>query len=103
MKDSPVVFAGEGPQLRFYCLYGEDAIEGAKVNEQALPGSPLGSSAWTVSLPCPAEDLSWVQESLAQLSSRVTARDAAQTSLTEAGGETTLASATINLESFLRP
>jgi len=28
-----------------------------------------------MSLPCPSEDLSWVQAELAQLSNRITARD----------------------------
>ena len=103
MQDSPIVFAGQGPQLRFYCVYGESAIAGSGVNEQALPSSPVAANAWTASLPCPAEDLAWVEESLAQLSARVTARDAEQTSWPEAGGETPSSTATIHLESFLRP
>jgi hypothetical protein len=102
MKDSPIVVAGDGPRLRLYCVYGEDAIEGVKVNEASLPNSPAESSAWTVSLPCPGDDLAWVQTSLKQLSARVTARDAAETPMPEPDDETTGANATINAESFLR-
>lgn len=103
MKDSPIVVAGDGPRARLYCVYGEEAIEGAKVNEAALPGSPAESSTWTVSLPCPAQDLSWVEASLKQLSSRITARDMSEMLLAEPDSEASAAEASINFESFLRP
>src|SRR4030042_4455501 len=61
MKDVPIVVYGVGPRIRIYCLYGEDAITAEKVNEARLPSSPTDGD-WTMSLPCPAEDLDWVQE-----------------------------------------
>jgi hypothetical protein len=104
MRESPIIVAGEGPRLRFYCVYGEDAVEGEKVSEAALPASPAESDTWTVSLPCPADDLSWVQSSLKEHSSRITARDQEETSLPEqdAGASADATVATINVESFLR-
>lgn len=103
MKESPIVVAGNGPRVRLYCVYGEDAIEGANVNEAALPNSPAESEIWTMSLPCPADDLSWVQASLYRLSSRVTARDLAETAPAEPEEEPAASKASINVESFLRP
>jgi hypothetical protein len=103
MKESAIVVAGEGPRIRVYCVYGEDAIEGARVNEADLVSSPAGSSTWTVSLPCPAEDLSWVQASLERISSRITARDMGEAPLSETDDEPGAAKASINQESFLKP
>jgi hypothetical protein len=103
LKNSPFVVIGTGPRIRVYCTYGEDAIEGTNVNEAALPESPAESDTWNASLPCPADDLAWVQAQLARLSSRVTARDAADTAVTESSDQGAAASATIDLESFLRP
>jgi hypothetical protein len=103
MKQSPIVVAGEGPRVRLYCVYGAEAIEGVGVNEAALSSSPAESEAWSMSLPCPPDDLSWVQVSLKRHSSRITARDMAETSPSEPEEETPASAASINLESFLRP
>jgi hypothetical protein len=74
MKTSPIVVWGVGPRLRMYCLYDEDAVIGEEANEKALP-TDVTAGDWSMSLPCPSEDLSWVQEALAKRSRRVTARD----------------------------
>lgn len=74
MKDAPIVVCGGGPRVRIYCLYGDDAIIGEKANETTLPFSPTDGD-WEMSLPCPAEDLDWVQEALKKRSGRITARD----------------------------
>lgn len=103
VKDSPIVVAGKGPRVRLYCVYGEEAIEGHNVDETALPDSPAESNSWSLSLPCPADDLPWVQSSLKRLSSRVTARDMADPSPPEPDDATTATKASINVESFLRP
>jgi len=103
LKDSPFVVMGAGPRVRVYCIYGQHAIEGTNVNEAALPESPSESDTWKGSLPCPADDLAWVQAHLAQLSSRITARDAADAAATESSEQGAASSATIDLESFLRP
>ncbi len=103
MKESPIVVTGNGPRIRLYCVYGEAAIEGEGVNEAALPSSPAESETWAMSLPCPTDDLSWVNASLKRHSSRVTARDLAETSPPDTEEKTSASEASINLESFLRP
>lgn len=72
-KDSPIVVTCDGPRTRIYCIYDEDAVDGSHASENALGFDPLKGD-WRVSLPCAAEDLAWVQRSLAQKSTRITAR-----------------------------
>jgi hypothetical protein len=107
MKDSPIIVTGDGPRVRLYCLYGEDAIEGSQTNEATIPGSSAETGdAWKMSLPCPSDDLEWVRASLKKRSGRVTARDMSETSLAEVIDEdasTSSSAATINMESFLKP
>lgn len=106
MKSSPIITSGNGPRVRVYCVYGDDAIEGSTVNEAGINGSPVETDdAWKLSLPCPSEDLEWVRASLKKRSSRITARDMAETQLPgESEDDARSASAaTINMESFLRP
>lgn len=107
MKGSPIIVTGDGPRVRIYCLYGDDALEGSKTNEATIPGSPAeNGDAWKMSLPCPSDDLEWVRASLKKRSTRVTARDMSETSLPEEADEdatTSASAATINMESFLRP
>ncbi|GFE91048.1 hypothetical protein [Steroidobacter agaridevorans] len=76
-KDAAIVVICDGPRTRIYCSYDEDAIAGHDAREDALGYDPL-SGNWTISLPCPADDLSWVQRALKTKSSRITARDATQ-------------------------
>jgi hypothetical protein len=63
-----------GPRVRIYCLYNDDAVEGDDANETALSFDPTDGD-WHMSLPCPAEDLSWVSNALKGKCKRVTARD----------------------------
>lgn len=72
-KDAPIVVTCDGPRTRIYCLYDEDAVDGSDASEDALGFDPLKGD-WRVSLPCSADDLAWVQKSLAQKSTRITAR-----------------------------
>ena len=74
MKESPIVIYGVGPRLRIYCLYDEDAILGDDRSEDPLSWNPTDGD-WAMSLPCPAEDLDWMQSALAYNSSRITVRD----------------------------
>lgn len=74
--DAPVVVTCDGPRTRIYCVFDEDAIDGSDANEEPLGFDPLQGD-WKVSLPCPADDLAWVQSALAQHSTRITARDMA--------------------------
>lgn len=71
---SPIVVWGTGPRVRVYCLYNEDAVEGNDANETSLSFNPTDGD-WSMSLPCPADDLGWVKDALKAKSKRVTARD----------------------------
>ena len=71
---SAIVVTCDGPRTRIYCLYDDDAIDGADSNEDSLGFDPLKRD-WRVSLPCLSEDLAWVQRALKQHTSRITARD----------------------------
>lgn len=73
-KDVAIVVTCDGPRTRIYCLYDDDAIEGSDANEDVLGFDPLKGD-WRVSLPCPADDLAWVQGALKKHSRRVTARN----------------------------
>jgi hypothetical protein len=103
LKADPCVIFGSGPRLRVYCLHDEDAIVGEKASEAALTFTPT-EGEWHMSLPCSAEDLAWVEQSLKKRSTHVTAREAG----TAVGDEATSASASaapaavINREAFLR-
>jgi hypothetical protein len=100
---SPVVVWGAGPRVRIYCLYNEDAVEGEDANETALSFDPTDGD-WYMSLPCPAEDLSWVQNALKGKSKRVTARDM-ETLLDSDEEESSKKSATetvVDLEAFFK-
>jgi hypothetical protein len=74
MRDSAILVHGSGPRVRIYCLYGEDAITGDNASEHLLAFDATAGD-WHLSLPCPAEDLEWVQAALKRKSTRVTARD----------------------------
>ena len=63
LKADPFVIFGSGPRLRIYCLYNEDAIAGEDANETALTFTPTEGD-WQMSLPCPADDLAWVEKAL---------------------------------------
>ena len=73
-KDSAIIVIGDCSRTRIYCLYDEDAIDGADANEDSLGFDPLNGD-WRLSLPCPEADLAWVQAALKKHSLRITARD----------------------------
>jgi len=85
-KDAAIVVTCDGPRTRIYTLHDDDAIDGSDAKEDTLGYDPLKGD-WKMSLPCPAEDLDWVNNSLKKHSSRITARDNAESS----GSETTKA------------
>ena len=94
---------GSGPQVRVYCLFGDDAVSGDGVNEGELAESPTQGD-WRMSLPCPAEDLDWTQKKLKTLSSRITARAVGEDVEYEKA-KSTQASAilALNMNEFLKP
>jgi len=102
LADVPLVVYGSGPRLRIYCVYGEDAISQDGVNESALAFCPTDGD-WHLSLPCPEEDLSWIQAELNAKSTRITAREASEAVPEAAATQSASVAAAINKEEFFRP
>ena len=102
--DSPIVVIGKGPRIRFYCLYGDDAITGDDANEDELPVKPL-EGAWEIYLPFPPDEVNWAQSALKAQSSRVRAYDS-KTGLEKSGAENTessgISSTAIDLDALSR-
>lgn len=101
-KDAAIIVTCDGPRTRIYCLYDEDTIEGDSAKEEVLGFDPL-KGQWSISLPCPADDLAWIQRSLKAKSSRITARD--MSNKLGAGEETGAKSQgglTLNVARFLK-
>lgn len=69
----PFVVFGSGPRVKIYCVYGDDALMDDEVSENPLPHDPTDGD-WHLSIPCPFEDLEWVERKLSS-STRVSARD----------------------------
>lgn len=64
-----IMVEGVGPQLRIYCVYGMNAIEeGGKVDP--LTWNPTAGD-WTMHVPCDAENIDWVKQSLSKTSPRI--------------------------------
>lgn len=59
--------------MTWVTVFGEDAITGDDKAESSLATCPTNGD-WSMSLPCPEEDLAWVQKELAVHSKRITAR-----------------------------
>jgi len=97
---SPIVLYGSGPRVRIYCLYNEDAVEGDDANE-----SPLAFDAtdgdWKLSMPCPADDLNWVQTALQNKSTRISARDM-DSSLEQEEENVADSASAVDLEAFFK-
>lgn len=102
-KDAAITVVCDGPRTRIYCLYDEDAIDGSDAKEDGLGFDPL-KGEWAVSLPCPAEDLGWVQRALKDKSSRITARDQSETLGEDTKAEASASSQelTVNLKALLK-
>lgn len=100
-RDDPIIVYDGGPRAHIYCIYGEDAVSGDGVEEEAFSKTPLGDG-WKMSLPVPKEDLAWTQRKLKADSSRVTARAIGE-DLVEQKAQAPQAKATINLTEFMKP
>jgi hypothetical protein len=100
-KDAAIVVTCDGPRTRIYCLYDEDAIDGADAKEDPLGCDPLRGE-WSISLPCPADDLDWVQRALKAKSTRITARDQAVTLGESEKATTSSQGLSLNVEAFLK-
>lgn len=103
-KETPIVVAGNGPRLRVYCVYGEDAVVGDDCDESALAWNPT-EGEWRLFLPCPEEDVEWIRKALEDRSKRVFAYDAATGAIPEEdvqGSPNERAVFSVNLEEFLK-
>lgn len=100
-KKTPVIIAGVGPQLRVYCLYNEDAIVGDGASEDALAWSPT-TGEWTIELPCPTEDLDWVQTALSNADAPASAVDCTQARVSSTRETSVDGVQAIDTEAFLR-
>ncbi|TBU98380.1 hypothetical protein DNJ95_10775 [Stutzerimonas kirkiae] len=100
-KDAPIVATCEGPRTRIYCTYDEDAVDGSDASEDGLGFDPLKGD-WTLSLPCPKDELDWVQAALKKHSSRITARDLDTGLATDASNTATAQSMTLDVAGFLK-
>lgn len=98
--DAPIVVTSNGPRTRIYCLYDEDAIDGSDANEDVFGFDPLNGD-WKVSLPCPTDDLGWVQSALSQLSTRFTAREPEEAVTNDDSTANEVSGLTLNTEKFL--
>ena len=104
-KDAPAVVRGKGPRVRLYCLYGDDDTSGEDANEATLASVPT-EGEWKLSLPCPTDDLAWVQAALKNKSTRITARDLSEPVTDEdedsQQGNAPAKAVTINRKEFFR-
>ena len=90
----PIIIEGVGSQLRIYCRFGMSAVEdGTEVS--ALTWCPTAGN-WTMRVPCDADNLSWVRESLRKTSPRITAFDVLNEDNDEAQSETSEAAIQVN-------
>lgn len=71
LSSSPAVLSGVGPQVRFYTLHGDEAIEGE--DPAPVPIEPAEGD-WRLSLPAGGGDLALAEEALAALA-HITAYD----------------------------
>jgi hypothetical protein len=102
-NDDAFIIYGRGPQIRIYCVFGEDAVSGEGVNEDSIQECPTDGD-WRMSMPCHAEDLDWTQKRLKSLSSRVTARALGEKiNSDEAESSRASAGLSLSLNEFLKP
>lgn len=100
--DAAIIVWGNGPRVRVYCVFNEDAITADGVNEDALSKSPTEGD-WTMSIPCQPEDVKWSNGTLAAVSSRISARSLEDDLEDDASESVPSAhSMTINVEEFFK-
>jgi hypothetical protein len=100
-RDAPIIVRGGGPRVRMYCAFDNDAITGDGVNEAPLSRCPTDGD-WSMSIPCPPEDVDWCKRKLSSISSRITVRSLDDDIDDDASSESTASSLSINVEEFLQ-
>lgn len=101
-KDEPIVVWGQGPRIRIYCLFGEDALAADTKDEDPFAKCPT-SDDWFMSLPCSEEDLPWVKEELKRLGTRVSARKLGEPVEETEKSDRSSENLQINKDAFLKP
>lgn len=99
-ETAAIVVTCNGPRTRIRCVYDDDAIDGSGIDEARLGFDPLNGD-WSVSLPCPADELGWVSNALKRHSNRITARDLSETTDIDGAASTASAPLELNLKGFL--
>ena len=87
-KDNPMVVKNEGPRLRVYCLYGEDATTSEDSNEDGLSWKPTAKQ-WHALLPCSADELKELTAILKEKSLKFSVYDVEKGIPDDAGEEKT--------------
>lgn len=102
--NAPIIVSGVGDQVRIYCLFGDEAVVGDNASESPLAWDPTNGD-WAMSLPCDADDLEWIRETLSKGSLHVTARDSKEASLgtTSNGSSADRVTGAVDREAFFRP
>lgn len=105
-KDFPIISSGSGPQIRIYCLYGDDALSDDNANEAALAFDATAKD-WEVSLPAESEDIKWSKLELAKSSRRIVVREKTEPLGSDYGGDggnkaATTSAFQVNLGEFLK-
>jgi hypothetical protein len=100
-RDDAFVLTGNGPRVRVYCVFGEEAITGDDVCEDTLQTVPTDGE-WSMSIPCPPEDLKWNKAKLASACSRITARAIGEAVESDSSTSSAGTSAAINLAEFMK-
>jgi hypothetical protein len=101
VNDGFVVF-GNGPQVRVYCVFGDDAISGDGINEEPL-NEPAAEGEWRMSLPCLVEDLEWTKKKLKELSPRISARAVGESVDYDKATPSRGSAVVLNINEFLKP
>lgn len=59
----PFIIFGNGPRLRVYCVYGENAVTGENCDEDALSWVPADGD-WNLHIPCEPDEIGWMTDAL---------------------------------------
>jgi len=101
-KADPIVIWGQGPRIRIYCLFGEDAIAPDDKDEDSFAMCPTNGD-WHISFPSSDEDLAWVQEELKRIGTRFSVRKFGESAQDTENADQTAQNLQINTDAFFRP
>lgn len=104
LKSAAAVLYGNGPRVRCYCLYDDDAVSGEDTDERALPETPTEGD-WRLSIPVLEEDFEWSARAIKACAPHISVRKVGddlpdESEPAEANGR---AAVRVNLDRFLKP